>query len=169
MKALLVDGYNLIYAHPRLSLMVSGDMEAAREDLLKELLPLAHPDCYELLMVVFDAAASRQPEAVTEDRRGIKVVFTRAKQSADSFIEAAARRLAADKEVDIATNDRLLAAVASGFGARVLGGVSLFEMAHRALEESRLEAGGESRDRRSPLEERVTEEVRRLLDEMRYR
>lgn len=168
MKALLVDGYNLIHAHPRLSGIVDRDQGAAREGLIKELLPLANPDYYRLVMVVFDAAGSRRAEPVAEDREGITVIFTGHGQSADSFIEAAVRRLVPGSGVEVATDDRTLAAVASGFGARVVGGASLLEMARRALLETREEMRRMSEGQRNPLEDRVGEEVRRLLDEMRY-
>jgi predicted RNA-binding protein with PIN domain len=168
MKTLFVDGYNLVHVRERLSGRAAADVEEAREGLIRELLPLAHPDYYQLLVVVFDAAATRRTESAIEDRRGIKVVFTRSGQSADSFIEAAVRRMVSRGRVEVATDDRLLASMAGGFGARVVDGASLLGMAHRALEETRQELRRASRGRRAPLEERVSEEVRRLLDEMRY-
>lgn len=168
MKALLVDGYNVIHDHPRLSRVVGEDQEAAREGLLREVAPLASPDFYAVVMVVFDAAGSRNPEPVTEEREGVTAVFTRRAQSADAFIEAAVRRLAGEHEVEVATSDRLLSGVSSGFGARVMGGEALLAMAREALAETRERVERLGGSRRSPLEERVSEEVRRLLDRMRY-
>jgi uncharacterized protein len=167
-KMLVVDGYNLIHAHPRLSDIVKLDLDAAREDLLKELTPLAYPDYYHLLMVVFDAAGSQQSEPVVEEREGIEVVFTRRGQSADSFIEAAVRHMVQDGEVEVVTNDRVLAGVVSGFGARVINGASLLEMAKQALRKTREDMRRMSQGRRAPLEDRVGEEIRLLLDKMRY-
>jgi uncharacterized protein len=167
-KTLMVDGYNLIHANPRLSDIVDRDLDAAREDLLKELTPLAYPDYYHLVMVVFDAAGSHQSEPVVEDREGIELVFTRRGQSADSFIEAAVRYMVSDGEVEVVTNDRMLAGVVSGFGARVMDGASLLGMAQRALLETREDMRRMSQGRRAPLEDRVGEEIRLLLDKMRY-
>ena len=170
MKALLVDGYNLIYAHRELSRLVESDMDAAREGLVRELMPLAAPGRYGLVMVVFDAAGAPNPEPVFEERGGVTVVFTRRTQSADAFIERAARRMSARAEVSevaVATSDRALSGLASGFGARAIDGLSLLERAHEAADETREEMR-RSAARRVPLEERVGEEVRRLLDEMRY-
>lgn len=168
MKALLVDGYNVIHAHPGLSPLMDQDQEAARNGLLREVSPLASPDFYGLVVVVFDAAGSRNTEAVTEEREGVAVVFTRREQSADAFIEAAARRLAGGHEVEVATSDRMLSSIAAGFGARVMSGKALLAVAREALRETREELRRLAGRGRSPLEERVNEEVRRLLDEMRY-
>jgi predicted RNA-binding protein with PIN domain len=87
MKALLVDGYNLIYAHPRLAAVMQQDQEGARQGLLRELSYLAHPDRYDLLVVVFDAAGSDQSEPAVRRSEGMTVVFTRRRQSADAVIE----------------------------------------------------------------------------------
>jgi predicted RNA-binding protein with PIN domain len=168
MKALLVDGYNLIYSHPELAVTIKRDQDAAREGLLRELSSLATPDRDELVMVVFDAAGSSQSEPVVEDRQGMTVVFTRRRQSADSFIETVVRRLLPGNEVVVATSDRTLLGVVSGFGATTIDGRSLLERTTEALDETREEMKRMAGGSRAPLEDRVSEEVRRLLDEMRY-
>jgi len=169
MKALLVDGYNIIYAHPELAATIAKDQDAAREGLLKELSPLASPDYYELVMVVFDAAGSSQPEPVVQEREGITVIFTRRQQSADAFIERVVRHLAPGNEVMVATSDRLLLSLVSGFGARTIDGQSLLGMTTDALQETREEIKKMAAGNRARLEDRVSEEVRRLLDQMRYK
>jgi predicted RNA-binding protein with PIN domain len=169
MKALLVDGYNIIYAHPELAATIEQDQDAAREGLLRELSPLASPDYYELVMVVFDAAGSSQPEPVVQERGGMTVVFTRRQQSADTFIERVVRRLVPGNEVVVATSDRLLLSLVSGFGARTIDGRSLLGMTTEALQETREEIKRMAAGSRANLEDRVSEEVRRLLDEMRYK
>lgn len=168
MKALLVDGYNVIHAHPRLSATMARDPDAAREGLLREVSPLSPPGRYDLVLLVFDAAGSQQPEPVTEERGGVTVAFTRRGQSADAFIEAVAGRMAATHDVEVATSDRALISVVTGFGARVLRGEALLDLAADAASETREEIERLSGRGRVPLEDRVGEEVRRLLDEMRY-
>lgn len=169
MSTLLVDGYNLIHSHPVLSRLVRSDMESAREGLLRELLPLASPDYFHTVLVVFDAAGWGGSEPVLEDRKGLVVVFTRRRQSADAFIEAAVRTMVSGEEVMVATSDRVLRSVVEGYGAGGVDGEALLEMAREARREIRSEAERLSGDRRVPLEERVSPEVRRLLDRMRYR
>lgn len=168
MKALLVDGYNLIHSHPGLSSLLGRDPDAAREGLLGELRPLASPRFYDVVLVVFDAAGSSRNKPVTEDREGVTVVFTRRRQSADSFIETAVRHLSPANEVVVATSDRLLLSLVGGFGAGGVNGEVLLRMAREALVETREEIERVSGRRRVPLEDRVSEEVRVLLDRMRY-
>jgi len=167
MRALLVDGYNLIYAHPELAAVMQSDQEGAREGLIRELAPLSSPGRYEMLVIVFDAAATSQAEPVLQKIGGMEVVFTRRGQSADAFIEALARRLLPTHDVTVASSDRVLVSLVGGFGARTVAAQSLLAMSKDALLETREDmrrmAGG-----RLPLEERIGEEVRRLLDDMRY-
>jgi predicted RNA-binding protein with PIN domain len=167
-KALLIDGYNIIHAHPRLSDVMGHDPDAAREGLLREVSPLASPGRYDLVLLVFDAAGSHQPEPVTEERGGITVAFTRRGQSADDFIEAVVGRMAPASDIEVATSDRVLISVVTGFGARVLKGNALLDLAADAASETRQEIERLSGRGRAPLEDRVSEEIRRLLDEMRY-
>ena len=167
MKALVVDGYNLIFSHPRLGPLMREDQEAARSGLLKELAPLATPEYFQPLAVVFDAAASTHVREAESESGGMTVVFTRRGQSADSFIEALVRRMLGEGEVTVATSDRLLRDLVSGFGARTLGGEALLALAGEALGRTREDMRRMASGRR-PLEDRLSDEMRRLLDEMRY-
>ncbi len=168
MKAIVVDGYNLIHSQPRLQALMAEGHEPARQALIAELAPLASPDRYDLVMVVFDAAGSLQQEPIVEDQRGVMVVFTKRNQSADSFIEAAVKHLACEGEVEVSTGDRAVRSVSTGFGARPLDPASLFARAEEALAEIRRDMRVMERTSRSRLEDRVSEEVRHILDEMRY-
>jgi predicted RNA-binding protein with PIN domain len=168
MRALVVDAYNLIHAQPRLAAMIEGNREAAREELASELMPLAGPDHYELVMLVFDAAGSPQSEPVIEDRGGLVIVYTRRGQTADSFIETAVKYLVAEGAVTVATNDRALRDVSTGFGARALDAEAIFSAAREAQEDMRRELGRMQSENRSRLEDRVGEEIRHILDTMRY-
>jgi len=170
MRALLVDGYNLIHSPPRLSRLVRTDMESAREGLVRELTPLASPNLFTVVMVVFDAAGWGGPEPVLEDRGGLVVVFTRRRQTADSFIEAAARAMCSESEagsVTVATSDRALRMVIEGFGAVSVSVDSLLKMVEEARDEMREEMRRFSSPARHPLEERVSPEVRALLERLR--
>lgn len=168
MSTLLVDGYNLIHSHPVLSRLVRSDMESAREGLLRELLPLASPAYFRAVLVVFDAAGWGGAEPVLEDRGGLVAIFTKKRQSADSFIEAVVRVMVSREEVLVATSDRALRRMVEGYGAGGVDGEALLEMAREARKETRLEMEKLAGKRKVPLEERVSPEVRRLLDRMRY-
>jgi len=168
MRTLFIDGYNIIYRHRRLSGVVEEDVASARRELLKELSHLASSGYYGLVIVVFDAAGSRNAESVIERRGDMQVVFTRRGQTADSFIEAAVGRLAPEGEVYVATSDRMLSDMVSGFGAVCIDGAALLQRAREALQETRGEIERMSLRGRAPLEERVSEETRRLLNELRF-
>ncbi|OFW55516.1 MAG: hypothetical protein A2W01_05115 [Candidatus Solincola sediminis] len=168
MKAVVVDGYNLVHSQPRLKAALREGHEQAREALIKELSPLASPGRYDLLMVVFDAAGSSQLEPAVENRLGIIVVYTRRGQSADAFIEAAVKHLVTEAEVEVSTSDRAVRDVCAGFGARPLDPSTLLELGEEASSDISREIQDMKKDNRSPLEDRVSKEVRHLLDEMRY-
>ncbi|MGQ9475376.1 MAG: NYN domain-containing protein [Actinomycetota bacterium] len=168
MSTLLVDGYNLIHAHPVLSRLAKSDLESAREGLIGELVPLASPDYFRAVLVIFDAAAWGGPEPVVEDRRGLVVIYTRRRQTADSFIESAVRKMVREERVLVASSDLVLRRTVEGYGAGGIQGEELLRMAEEARRSIREEAERVSDDRRVPLEERVSPEVRRLLDRMRY-
>jgi len=167
-RTLLIDGYNLIYRHRRLSGVVEEDVASARRELLRELSSLASSGYYGLVMVVFDAAGSRNAEPIMEREGDMQVVFTRRGQTADSFIEAAVGRLAPESEVHVATSDRMLGEMAAGFGAVCIEGEALLQRAWEALQETRGEMESMRTRSRVPLEEGVDEETRRLLDKLRF-
>ena len=167
-RVLLIDGYNLIHSHQRLSGLVGEDAGSAREGLLRELSSLTSPEYYGLVIVVFDAAGSRQAEPVIGKKGDIQVVYTRRGQTADSFIETAVKHLAPECEVHVATSDRMLANLSSGFGAVSIDGASLLRSAEEARQETREEMRRMSQQDRTPLEERVDEETRRLLNKLRF-
>ncbi|MDI6873662.1 MAG: NYN domain-containing protein [Actinomycetota bacterium] len=168
MSTLLVDGYNLIHTHPVLSRLARSDLESAREGLLRELLPLTSPGYFRIILVVFDAAAWGGPEPSLEDRKGMLVIYTKRRQTADSFIEAAVRSMVREEKVLVATSDRVLRRVVEGYGAGGMEGETLLRMAGEARRNIREEAERISGSGKVPLEERVSPEVRKLLDRMRY-
>lgn len=168
MSTLLVDGYNLIHAHPALSRLARSDLDSAREGLIGELVPLASPGYFRLVLVIFDATAWGGPEPVLEDRKGLVVVYTRRKQTADSFIESMVKNMVREERVLVASSDRVLRRMVEGYGAGGIEGKALLRMAGEARRKIREEAERGSGDQRVPLEERVSPEVRGLLDRMRY-
>jgi predicted RNA-binding protein with PIN domain len=168
-RIMLVDGYNIIHAWPRLAALLEPELERAREELVSSLTPLADLDDFQV-WVVFDAGTGGRPFVQLEERGSLKVLFSRQGQSADSLIEALARRMADNYEVSVATGDRAEGDMAFFHGARVLSAAMLareVERAEKDIVEESERLRGEQRPPR--LEERVPEEVRLLLDELRFR
>ena len=85
-EILIVDGYNMIYGNEALKKLAAEDLHAARETLLDRL------SVYRFLkgceaIVVFDAYNVPRPKEDELDFHGIRVIFTKQKETADSYIE----------------------------------------------------------------------------------
>ena len=113
MKLLVIDGYNLLRAIPHLAQQERMDPEGAREALLDELNTYKRVKKHKIV-VVFDAANTPFAEKSTH-HGGVKVVFTRQGELADTRIESMARELR-EKAVVI-TSDRALRKAVERHGA----------------------------------------------------
>ncbi len=113
MKLLIIDGYNLLRSMPELARQERMDPEGARDALLHQLSVYKRVRGHKVV-VVFDAADTHLPEQ-SSHHRGVKVVFTRQGELADSRIETMARELR-EKAVVI-TSDRSLRGAVERHGA----------------------------------------------------
>jgi predicted RNA-binding protein with PIN domain len=168
LRVLLVDGYNIIHAWPSLAAVLERKLEDARDALVTSLAPLADLEAFQVV-VVFDAAAAGRPSLQVEEDRGLKVMYTGKGQTADALIEELVRRLAGKFEVSVATGDRAERDVAWFHGAAVWSAEALAREVEAARAEIEEESGRLRDGQRAPrLEERVPEEVRLFLDELRF-
>lgn len=91
MAHLLIDGYNLMRSSRNLGASERIGLERGREALLAKLAPFASAQGHSIT-VVFDAAGGEE-SFVTEQRvMGIRVLFTRRGESADSLIALLAKK-----------------------------------------------------------------------------
>ena len=111
----IVDGYNLIYANDDLKKTSEFSLEKAREELMDILSNYVSFTKKELLLV-FDAYLVKDGEGSEFMRDGYKVVYTRADQTADAYIEKVMHDLGPDYSIRMVTDDKLLqfSAVHSG-------------------------------------------------------
>lgn len=111
----IVDGYNLIHADEHLNNTSLFSLEKAREELMDMLSNYVSYTKTELLLV-FDAYLVKGGEGTEFVRDGYKVVFTKADQTADAYIEKMMYELGPDYSIRMVTDDRLLqfSAVHSG-------------------------------------------------------
>ena len=111
----IVDGYNLIHADEDLKKTSLFSLEKAREELMDLLSSYVSYTKTELVLV-FDAYLVKDGEGSEFMRDGYKVVFTKANQTADAYIEKMMRQLGPDYSIRMVTDDRLLqfSAVHSG-------------------------------------------------------
>ena len=111
----IVDGYNLIYSDEDLKKTAQFSLEKAREELMDLLSNYVSYTKTELVLV-FDAYLVKDGEGSEHMHDGYKVVFTKADQTADAYIEKMMHELGPDYSIRMVTDDRLLqfSAVHSG-------------------------------------------------------
>ena len=111
----IVDGYNVIYSHDGLQTTAQFSLEKAREELMDILSNYVSFTKTELVLV-FDAYLVKEGEGAEFIHDGYKVVYTKADQTADAYIEKLMHELGPDYSIRMVTNDKLLqfSAVHSG-------------------------------------------------------
>lgn len=101
---LILDGYNVINAWPSLKKNADVDLEGAREELAAR---MAEYSSYtgKSIIIVFDAHLVKGNNGSKEVLRGVKIVYTKERETADSYIEKAIMSIAKTNRVVVATND----------------------------------------------------------------
>ena len=107
--------YNLIYSWDILKKTADFSLEKAREELMDTLSSYVAYTKTELLLV-FDAYLVKDGEGSEFTKDGYKVVYTKADQTADAYIEKVMHDLGPDYSIRMVTGDKLLqfSAVHSG-------------------------------------------------------
>ncbi len=137
---LLIDGYNIIFAWDELSEIARDNLEDARVKLIDRISSYRiFKDCE--IILVFDAYKVKGNPGEVENIGGITVVYTKEAQTADAYIEKAAKELIKNYKVTVATSDGLEQMIIFGSGA--------FRLSAKGLEEDVLS-----------VEERVREAVK---------
>jgi predicted RNA-binding protein with PIN domain len=168
MQTLIVDGYNIVHAWPRLKrVLETRGLEDARDELVHALSEYAaHTGAR--VTVVFDSHGrieSGDPPQVID---GVTVMFGTSTASADHVIERLAQQAARrgrTNDVTVATGDRLQRSIVGAMGAATINAAALAEEVARAMTESaaaRRRHEGPSRVRR--VEEHLSAETRKKLD-----
>ena len=123
---ILIDGYNMIFAWESLKKIAEDNLEDARQKLVERL------SVYKIfkdaeIILVFDAYKVKGNRGEIEREKGITIVYTKESQTADAYIEKAAKELTKNYHVTVATSDALEQLIIFGSGA--------FRMTARQLEE----------------------------------
>lgn len=103
----IIDGYNLIYSDERLQETAAFSLEKAREELMDLLSSYVSYTKTELVLV-FDAYLVKDGVGSDLTRDGYRVVYTRADETADAYIEKMMHELGPDYSIRAVTNDKLL-------------------------------------------------------------
>ena len=106
-SAIIVDGYNIIFAWEELAEQAKHDLDAARRRLCDILSSFAgFKKCY--LVLVFDGWKVKGNPGEKEQFHNIQVVYTKENQTADAYIEALADQIGRNYAVRVATSDGLV-------------------------------------------------------------
>lgn len=113
---LIIDGYNVINGWPELKKLATESFEEARIQLIEW---MAEYQSYRGLhvMIVFDAHLVKGTMEKTEKIKGVEVVFTKERETADSYIEKVILQLAKRNHVSVVTNDWIEQQMILGGGA----------------------------------------------------
>jgi predicted RNA-binding protein with PIN domain len=168
-RVLVVDGYNVLNAlGPPLEL--GGSLADARDALADRLEDYAGFSGQRVVLV-FDAWLSDRKQRSQEDRGALTVVFTRKGETADHYIERLCDDCAQDvadgrMELRVATSDNVEQTVVFGRGAvRISARELLFEL--EGARRTRQEHGAAGGRAGGTLADRLPEDIRRRLEEMR--
>ena len=106
-KAIIVDGYNIIFAWEDLAAIAKEDLEAARKKLCDILSNYAgFKKCY--LVLVFDGWKVKGNLGEKSQYHNIQVVYTKEGETGDAYIESLVAQIGNNYAVRVATNDALV-------------------------------------------------------------
>ncbi|MBQ3065892.1 MAG: TetM/TetW/TetO/TetS family tetracycline resistance ribosomal protection protein [Clostridia bacterium] len=134
---LLVDGYNIIFAWDELKKIAHDSLDLARQTLIHILSNYqGYRKCN--LILVFDAYRVKDGRGSVERHAGIYVIYTRAHETADTYIEKITYNIGKERRVRVATSDALEQVIILGHGATRVSANGLYEEVCRTTEELEL-------------------------------
>lgn len=166
-KFLLLDGYNVIHALVPYKELAAESLESARYALLDDLVDYQAFTGVSVT-VVFDAYTSKSKKVKKEDFKGVGSVFTKAHQTADSFIEAEVERLVRDPRnlVRVVTSDWAEQQVVLGSGAARMTPSEFFYELQRVKKsiQERLPTGSKAAE---SIEDQLSNQAKAALNAIR--
>ena len=133
-KALIVDGYNIIFAWEDLATLAKEDLEAARRTLCDRLSNYAgFRKCY--LVLVFDGWKVKGNPGEKEKWNNIQIVYTKEGETGDAYIERLVNQIGSNYAVRVATSDALVQLSSFRSGALRMSARELREELDRAAGE----------------------------------
>ena len=166
----MVDGYNVIHAHPELSALAEDSLEGARVKLCDILCEFKALSRYRII-VVFDAHLVPGGMGSVADYNNIKIVFTKEAETADRYIEQAAYKLSKESNRDritVATSDVLEQLIILGQGAGRVSAADLWAEIESAKSQMRKRHIENNPIKKNPLMGLLDAETAAKLEAMRY-
>ena len=112
----IIDGYNVINSWPNLSDISRTSLETAREKLIDELAEYKSMSGEELV-IVFDAYNLDRAKETISEKFGMKIVYTKRFQTADTYIEKQILKIGRKHNLKVVTDDGQIQVLASNKGA----------------------------------------------------
>ena len=133
-RALIVDGYNIIFAWEDLAALAKEDLEAARRTLCDRLSNYAgFKKCY--LVLVFDGWKVKGNLGEKEKWNNIQLVYTKEGETGDAYIERLVAQIGSNYAVRVATSDALVQLSSFRSGVLRMSARELREEIDRAAKE----------------------------------
>lgn len=123
---LIVDGYNIIFSWKELFELSKENMDAAREKLIDILSKYKGENDIEIILI-FDAYKVVEGKENKIDYKGLTIIYTKEKQTADMYIEELTRKFIKDFDITVATSDNLEQITVFSAGARRISARELEE------------------------------------------
>ena len=135
-KALIVDGYNIIFAWSDLAELAKDDLEAARNKLCDILSNYAgYRKCY--LVLVFDGWKTKGNPGEKSQYHNIQVVYTKEGETGDAYIESLVSQIGPNYAVRVASSDALVQLSSFRTGVLRMSSRELLEEIRRTENEMR--------------------------------
>lgn len=112
----IIDGYNVINAWPELKELAMQNLEDARLALIEELAEYMSMSGEEVI-IVFDAYNLDRPKETIDEKYGMKIVYTKRFQTADTYIEKQILNIGRRHNLKVVTDDGQIQILATSKGA----------------------------------------------------
>ncbi len=121
---LIVDGYSLLHRDPEFAGQIDGNLQTARDRLIRKLEKTATAMA-ERVTVVFDGRAAGRDDAGTSP---LEIIFSPAHRTADTVIERLVNEQGNPNGIMVVTSDRLERETVTATGAEVMSCASFLEV-----------------------------------------
>ena len=101
---LILDGYNVINGWPKVQKIAAINLDEGRRALVDFMAEYKSFKGIEVI-IVFDAYLVKGRKKLKERIKGVEVVYTKERETADSYIERLTRELSERNQVSVVTND----------------------------------------------------------------
>lgn len=157
---LIIDGYNLLHAHPRYAIGEHDDLDSARARLVADV--AGHAEGGPRTVLVFDGAGNPASDGSPHHIGALTVIFSPRGVSADAVIESLARRFRdRGEEVLVITSDIATRETVRSGSVAVLSSKAFAE---DLLAEDRDRQPAARSGRRMPVSQRIDPDVAAKLD-----